>query len=77
MNIKISEYLRCSLSDEEEQITILNKELEHIKRYLEIENIRFGDRLSFQFIDIEEELLAKIPAMILQPLFENAIKHVV
>jgi len=75
MIIKLSEYLRYSLSNEEQQITTLNIELEHIKRYLEIEKIRFGDRLSFQFNYIEEELLAKIPAMILQPLFENAIKH--
>ena len=75
MIIKLSEYLRYSLSNEEQQITTLKTELENIRLYLEIEKIRFGDRLSFQFNCNEETLNATIPAMILQPLFENAIKH--
>lgn len=75
MIIKLSEYLRYSLSNEEQQITTLKTELENIKLYLEIEKIRFGDRLSFQFNCDKESLKATIPAMILQPLFENAIKH--
>jgi len=75
MIIKLSEYLRYSLSNEEQQVTTLKRELENIQLYLEIEKIRFGDRLNFQFNCGEKELLAKIPAMILQPLFENSIKH--
>jgi two-component system, LytTR family, sensor kinase len=75
MIIKLSEYLRYSLSNEEQQITTLEKELDNIKLYLEIEKIRFGNRLDFQFNCDEETLNAQIPAMILQPLFENAIKH--
>lgn len=75
MIIKLSEYLRYSLSNEEQQMTTLKTELENIKLYLEIEKIRFGDRLNFQFNCEEETLVAIIPAMILQPLFENAIKH--
>ena len=75
MIIKLSEYLRYSLSNEEQQITRLNTELDNIKLYLEIEKIRFGDRLSFQFNCDDKSLKARIPAMILQPLFENAIKH--
>jgi two-component system, LytTR family, sensor kinase len=75
MIIKLSEYLRYSLSNEKQQITTLKTELENIQLYLEIEKIRFGERLNFQFNCDEKELLAKIPAMILQPLFENAIKH--
>ncbi|MDG1475586.1 MAG: histidine kinase [Vicingaceae bacterium] len=75
MIIKLSEYLRYSLSNEEQQITTLKTELENIKLYLEIEKIRFGDRLKFQFNCLEETMRATIPAMILQPLFENAIKH--
>lgn len=75
MIIKLSEYLRYSLSNEEQQITTLKTELENIKLYLEIEKIRFGERLNFQFNCTDETLNATIPAMILQPLFENAIKH--
>jgi len=75
MIIKLSEYLRYSLSNKEQQITNLKTELDNIKLYLEIEKIRFGDRLDFQFNCSEKSLEAKIPAMILQPLFENAIKH--
>ena len=75
MIIKLSEYLRYSLSNKDEQITTLTTEVENIKLYLEIEEIRFGDRLKFQLNCDEESLKAKIPAMILQPLFENAIKH--
>jgi sensor histidine kinase YesM len=75
MIIKLSEYLRYSLSNKEQQITTLGTELANIKLYLEIEEIRFGDRLNFQLKCNEESLKKRIPAMILQPLFENAIKH--
>jgi LytS/YehU family sensor histidine kinase len=75
MIIKLSEYLRYSLSNEKQQITTLKTELENIRLYLDIEKIRFGDRLRFQFNCSDEALKTSIPAMILQPLFENAIKH--
>ena len=75
MIIKLSDYLRYSLSKEDEQITSLETELDNIRLYLEIEKIRFGNRLDFQFDCNEEVMGTKIPAMILQPLFENAIKH--
>jgi len=75
MIIKLSEYLRYSLNNEEQQITTLATELENIKLYLDIEKIRFGERLNFQFNCDDTSLKAQIPAMILQPLFENAIKH--
>lgn len=75
MIIKLSEYLRYSLSNEEQQITTLGQELANIQLYLEIEKIRFGKRLNFVLNCEEQYLDAKIPAMILQPLIENAIKH--
>lgn len=75
MIIKLSEYLRYSLSNENEQVTTLGMELENIKLYLEIEKIRFGKRLDFKLNFNDNYLIAKVPAMILQPIFENAIKH--
>jgi LytS/YehU family sensor histidine kinase len=46
-----------------------------MKDYLSIEQIRFGNRLKFSFKTKKECAGAKVPTMILQPLFENAIKH--
>ena len=53
----------------------LSKEIENIHRYLEIEKIRFGAKLQYNFSLTNDALAAGIPAMILQPLYENAIKH--
>lgn len=53
----------------------LAEELNAIRTYLEIEKVRFGDRLSFE-IDCPSELLdIQIPQLLIQPLVENAIKH--
>lgn len=75
MIIKLSEFLRYALDQDMKQTTLLKNELENIRRYLEIEKIRFGERLVYN-INIhpkcEESLL---PNMILQPLLENAVKH--
>ncbi|MCB9174276.1 MAG: histidine kinase [Flavobacteriales bacterium] len=75
MIIKLSEYLRYALSNENEQVTTMGMELDNIKLYLEIEKIRFGKRLDFKLNINNNYLTAKVPAMILQPIFENAIKH--
>jgi LytS/YehU family sensor histidine kinase len=53
----------------------LEKEIQHIELYLDIEKVRFGERLSFHKEIQEESLIRKIPIMILQPLLENAVKH--
>jgi len=75
MIIKLSEYLRYSLKNDEQNLVALKTEIENIKRYLEIEKVRFGERLNFSILDIKGNEENKIPAMILQPLIENAIKH--
>lgn len=76
MIIKLSDFLRYSISRTSNQKSSLKSEIENIQRYLDIEKIRFGSRLKFVF-DIEDTqcMSATLPAMILQPLFENAIKH--
>lgn len=75
MVIKLSEFMRYSLSKKIEQTLPLKKELENLHLYLDIEKVRFGQRLVTED-EIEEECLSvNIPNMLLQPLYENAIKH--
>jgi two-component system LytT family sensor kinase len=75
MVIKLSEFMRYALSKKDEQPVTLRSELENLRLYLEIEKVRFGDRL-FTGENISEKCLdIKMPVMILQPLYENAIKH--
>ncbi len=75
MVIKLSDFLRYSLSHDENEKTSLQKEFENLKRYLEIEKIRFGKRLNFVYHIPENCFNYKIPNMLLQPLIENSIKH--
>ncbi len=75
MVVKLSDFMRYALSRKDEKPVTLHSELENLRLYLDIEKVRFGERLS-----IEEKidpgcLEAKIPVMLLQPLYENAIKH--
>lgn len=74
MVIKLSTFLRYSLKHKENQLVTLLQEIEHIKLYLEIEKVRFGDKLLASF-SIESCDECQIPNMILQPLYENAIKY--
>jgi len=77
MILKLADFLRYTLASNEKQTTNLSEELKNIRLYLEIEKIRFEDKFDFTE-DIESECLrVKVPSMILQPLFENAIKHAV
>jgi len=75
MVIRLSDFLRYSVSANNNKFVPLEKELENIQRYLEIEKVRFGKKLEY-VNNIEPGCQAvMIPAMLLQPLFENAIKH--
>ncbi len=75
MVIKLSDFLRYSLSHDKNEKTTLREEFENMVRYLDIEKVRFGKRLKFVH-DVPGECMDKlIPNMILQPLIENAIKH--
>jgi two-component system, LytTR family, sensor kinase len=75
MIIKLSDFLRFALKQDATQSVTLGRELEAIRLYLQIEQIRFGDRLQVHFNTEENHLQEPLPVMILQPLFENAIKH--
>ncbi len=71
----LGDLLRYSLENEERQEVPLQEEIEFLRRYLEVEQMRFSDRLQVEFRVEEEALLASVPNMILQPLVENAIRH--
>ncbi len=71
----LSDLLRMSLENVGFQITTLQRELEFVTKYLEIEKVRFGDRLNL-VLDVDSEALdAEVPHLLLQPLAENAVRH--
>ena len=75
MVTKLSSFLRYSLDNDPMQRITLRQELEALKLYLDIEKVRFEDRLQLD-LDIEPGAeTALIPSLLLQPLVENAIKH--
>ena len=75
MVIKLSDFLRYSLTHDKDEKTSLKKEFENIERYLAIEKVRFGHRLNFTWKVPEYCINFEIPNMIMQPLIENSIKH--
>lgn len=75
MNSKLAQLLRFSLDGYDKRFVTLKEEIEFIHNYLDIEKVRFGDKLKVHE-KIDTALLdTKIPSMLLQPLVENAIKH--
>ena len=66
-------YLRSHLSGEERPLIPLPEELNHVKTYLNIENLRFGDELKAEFDIQDEDFL--VPTLSIQMLVENAVKH--
>ncbi|MDY7096846.1 MAG: histidine kinase [Pseudomonadota bacterium] len=73
----ISRFYRHSLADDPTSDVRLEDEFDLQRQYLEIEAVRFPDRLNTKF-DLPEELAdARVPGMILQPLVENSVKYAV
>lgn len=75
MLVKLSDFMRYSLKMDYKALTTFEKELENMKRYLEIEKVRFEDRLTFLIETDEECLTAQLPNLALQPILENAVKY--
>lgn len=67
--------LRRSLDQSGERLLPLAKEVEFVQRYIDVEKVRFGDRIQFDTHIDEVAIDADVPILILQPLIENAIKH--
>lgn len=74
MLMKLSTFLRQTLKKEDDQLVLLSNELEELHLYLDIEKVRFGDRLQVEESIPEQLSDIKIPPFLLQPLVENAIK---
>ena len=75
MVVKLSEFMRYALSRKDEQPVSVQSELENLRLYLDIEKVRFGEKLTTEE-NIENDCFdIKIPVMLLQPLYENAVKH--
>ncbi len=74
MIVGLSEILRRASQDHQPEAT-LAEEVEYVQRYVDIQKVRFGERLRYQR-DIPAALMdARVPSLLLQPLVENAIKH--
>jgi two-component system LytT family sensor kinase len=75
MVVKLSEFMRYALSRKDEQPVTLENELSNLRLYLDIEKVRFGDKLITEESIEKGCLKFKIPVMLLQPLYENAVKY--
>ena len=75
MIARLSDFLRLSLETIETPEVSVAEELEFVRRYLEIEQVRFGDRLRVAIEAPADVMQGLVPAMMLQPLVENAVKH--
>lgn len=75
MMTRLGDLLRMSLESAGKQITTLKGELEFLNCYLEIEKVRFGERLDVTMNIAPEALDAAVPHLLLQPLVDNSVKH--
>ncbi len=74
MIFQLSDFLRGTLKKDEHQWIALEEEIQYLQLYLEIEKVRFGHRLQTEIKVAENTLQLQLPALILQPVVENAIK---
>ncbi|MFL5605541.1 MAG: sensor histidine kinase [Gemmatimonadaceae bacterium] len=75
MAVKLAELLRATLRLRDVPAVPLRTELELLRAYLEIEELRFGDRLVVMFAVPDDLLDVPVPSFLLQPIVENAIRH--
>ncbi|WP_299945011.1 histidine kinase [uncultured Microbulbifer sp.] len=77
MVIRLSDFLRLSLKEDPMQKIALEREIEAVLLYLEIEKTRFADRLIVDLSIDEQTRNAQVPSMLLQPLVENSVKYAI
>ena len=72
---KLAKLFRYNLMTDDIKTVDIEKEIEIMKSYLEIEKVRLGDRLNYHFDVSPDSFNFKVPVFIMQPLIENCIKH--
>jgi two-component system, LytTR family, sensor kinase len=77
MIARLGDFLRLTLDQSDQQLVTLKEETEFVRCYLEIEQVRFGDRLTVEFRIDPATHSAQVPHLILQPVVENAIQHAI
>lgn len=77
MTNRLSSFLRASLNADPTELVPLDEELALTEEYLDIESVRFGERLSISVDCAGEACDALVPSFLVQPLVENAVKHAV
>lgn len=77
VTVRLAELLRATLSATERSTLPLREELDLIRRYLDIEMVRFGERLHVEWAVDDAILDHDVPAFVLQPLVENALVHAI
>ena len=75
MVVRLADFLRLTLEDVEAQEVPLWRELEYLRLYLSIEQVRFEDRLNVQIAAASALSDCLVPHMVLQPIVENAVRH--
>lgn len=75
MLAELGDLLRLTLDRRNTDLVPLREEIDYLQRYLRIEEARFGDRLHVAWRVDPDALTAAVPAFILQPLVENALRH--
>jgi signal transduction histidine kinase len=75
MITRLSDFLRLTLEQDAAPEIPLAEELDFTQRYLDIEQIRFGERLQVRVDTPPDTMSAHVPALLLQPLVENAVRH--
>jgi sensor histidine kinase YesM len=77
MIARLGDFLRLTLDHADHELVTLKEETEFLRAYLDIEQVRFGERLKVEFEMEPMTLSAQVPHLILQPIVENAIQHAV
>jgi LytS/YehU family sensor histidine kinase len=75
MLVRLADLLRRTLRDGESDFIAVAREADFLRNYLEVQRLRFPDRLSFHVEVSPEALGAAVPSLLLQPLAENAVVH--
>ena len=77
MIARLGDFLRLTLDHSDQQLVTLQEDMDFVRCYLEIEQVRFGDRLKVKYQVEPGTSSVRVPHLILQPLVENAIQHAI